>query len=64
MSDKLALALGYAVRHNTDPPPGFAVALCAKRRTLERRAMAAFWELAEARAVPALPPTKRRRTKR
>jgi len=23
MSDKLAVALGYAVRHNTDPPPGF-----------------------------------------
>jgi len=23
MSDKLALAVGYAVRHNTDPPPGF-----------------------------------------
>jgi putative salt-induced outer membrane protein len=23
MSDKLALAVGYAVRHNTDPPPAF-----------------------------------------
>lgn len=23
MTDKLALAVGYAVRHNTDPPPGF-----------------------------------------
>lgn len=23
MSDRLALAVGYAVRHNTDPPPGF-----------------------------------------
>lgn len=29
------------------PPAGYEVALCAKRRTLERRAMAAFWELAE-----------------
>lgn len=24
MSDKLAIALGYAVRYNTDPPPSFA----------------------------------------
>ena len=47
-----------------DPPPGFAVALCAKRRTLERRTMAAFWELAEARAVAALPAVKRGRKKR
>lgn len=47
-----------------DPPPGFAVALCAKRRTLERRTMAAFWELAEARAVPALPAVKQRKKKR
>jgi putative salt-induced outer membrane protein YdiY len=23
MGEKLALALGYAVRHNTDPPAGF-----------------------------------------
>jgi putative salt-induced outer membrane protein len=23
MSDRLALSLGYAVRHNSDPPPGF-----------------------------------------
>ena len=30
-----------------DPPPGFAVVLCAKRRTLERRTMAAFWQLAQ-----------------
>jgi LysR family positive regulator for ilvC len=28
------------------PPRGFAVALCAKRRMLTRRSMAAFWELA------------------
>nr|MBP7683871.1 HTH-type transcriptional activator IlvY [Deltaproteobacteria bacterium] len=47
-----------------DAPPGFAVALCAKRRTLERRAMAAFWELAEARAVPAVQAVKRGRKKR
>ncbi len=32
-----------------NPPAGFAVALCAKRRTLERRTMAAFWELAARR---------------
>ena len=42
----------------------FAVALCAKKRTLERRAMAAFWELAEASAVPALPALKRGKAKR
>jgi LysR family positive regulator for ilvC len=29
-----------------NPPAGYAVALCAKPRTLERRAMAAFWALA------------------
>ena len=27
------------------PPRGYAVALCAKQRTLSRRTMAAFWEL-------------------
>ena len=32
------------------PPAGYTVALCAKPRTLERRAMAAFWELASTRA--------------
>jgi LysR family transcriptional regulator, positive regulator for ilvC len=32
-----------AVEH---PPKGFSVALCTKQRTLQRRTMAAFWELA------------------
>lgn len=30
------------------PPRGFAVALCAKQRTLDRRAVSAFWSLQEA----------------
>lgn len=35
------------VRVTVDKPPrGFAVALCAKQRTLERKAVSAFWSLA------------------
>ncbi|MGD8863367.1 MAG: HTH-type transcriptional activator IlvY [Myxococcales bacterium] len=34
----------------THPPEGYGVVLCARRRTLQRRAVAAFWELTRERA--------------
>jgi LysR family positive regulator for ilvC len=39
------LRAAIAPVHVADPPRGYDVALCAKRRTLARRNVAAFWQL-------------------